>query len=115
MSEFVEHLYEVFSEFGRIDARRMFGGHGIFHEGLMFALVADDTLYLKADDESADGFESRGLARFRYNKGGRAVAMSYFEAPEEIYDDPAEAVIWAQRAYDAALRAKPRPVGIARP
>ncbi len=108
MNEFVEHLHEVFSEFGRIDARRMFGGYGIFHEGLMFALVADDTLYLKADDESADDFESRGLAQFQYNKGGRVVGVSYFEAPDEIYDDPAEAVGWAQRAYDAALRAKRR-------
>lgn len=115
MNEFVAHLHEVFSEFGRIDARRMFGGYGIFHEGLMFALVADDTLYLKADEESADCFESRGLARFQYNKAGRVVAMSYFEAPDEIYDDPAEAVVWAQRAYDAALRAKSRPAGSRRP
>ncbi|MDZ7839655.1 MAG: TfoX/Sxy family protein [Gammaproteobacteria bacterium] len=108
MNGFVEHLHEVFSEFGRIDARRMFGGHGIFHDGLMFALVADDTLYLKADDESAYSFETRGLARFQYNKGGGVLSMSYFEAPEEIYDDPAEAVIWARRAHDAALRTKRR-------
>lgn len=108
MSEFVDYLHEVFSEFGRIYARRMFGGYGIYRDGLMFALVSDDTLYLKADNETAREFDSRGLAPFRYAKGGRMVSLSYFEAPEEIYDDPGQAAVWGRLAYDAAARDRSR-------
>lgn len=108
MNEFVEYLHEVFAAFGPIDARRMFGGYGIFRDGVMFALVADDVLYLKADDSSARLFESRNLGRFQYNKGGMAVSMSYYEAPEEIFDSPEDAALWGRRALDAALRAKSR-------
>ena len=69
----------------------MFGGHGVYHEGLMFALVVDDVLYLKADAELAEQFEAKGLKRFQYVKRGKPMSMSYYQAPEGIYDDPAEA------------------------
>ena len=55
MDEFVNYLHEVFKAFGPIHTRRMFGGHGVFHEGLMFGLVADGVLYLKADTETEGG------------------------------------------------------------
>ena len=106
MSEFVAYLDEVFQFFGEIVCRRMFGGYGVYHEGLMFGLVADDVLYLKADAELAEQFEAKGLERFEYIKQGKPMSMSYYQAPEEIFDDPAEAKIWADWAYAAALRAK---------
>lgn len=108
MSEFVDYLNEVFEPFGEIRARRMFGGYGIYHDGVMFGLVADDTLYLKADEDSATHFKSRGLGRFEYDKDGKTIKMSYYLAPDEIFDEPDAAVLWARRACDAALRAKGR-------
>lgn len=108
MSEFVDYLHEVFGRFGPIHVRRMFGGYGIYHDGIMFGLVADDTLYLTADASTAKHFESRGLDQFEYDKGGKIVKMSYYLAPEEILDNPEEAAMWAQRAYEVALRAKAR-------
>jgi DNA transformation protein len=105
MSEFVAYLHEVFATFGPITAKRMFGGHGIYHNGLMIGLVADDTLYLKADTESRPLFEARGLHAFEYIKNGKAMQMSYLTAPEDIFDDPDDATLWAERAYQAALRA----------
>ena len=93
MSEFVEFLKEVFEQFGPIHARKMFGGYGIYHKGVMFGLVADDTLYLKADKESAKEFETRGLNQFEYDKGDKVVKMSYYLAPDEILDDPKEAAL----------------------
>ncbi len=106
MSEFVEFLKEVFEQFGPIQARKMFGGYGIYHKGVMFGLVADDTLYLKADKETAREFEKRGLDPFEYNKGDKVVKMSYYLAPEEIFEDPIEAALWAKRSYKAAIRSK---------
>lgn len=106
MSEFVEFLKTVFEEFGPIQARRMFGGYGIYHDGVMFGLVAEDTLYLKADESTAKEFEVRGLGQFEYEKGNKIVKMSYYLAPEEILDDPEEASLWARRAYEVAFRSK---------
>ena len=106
MSQYVAFLEEVFEQFGPIHPRRMFGGYGLFHKGLMFGLVADDVLYLKADETLAPVFEERELDQFQYEKLGKTFKMSYFMAPEEIFEDPAEAKAWALRSYEAALRAK---------
>jgi len=108
MSEFVDYLVEVFEQFGTVRARRMFGGYGVYHGDLMFGLVANDTLYLKADKQSAKLFEDKGLGQFEYLKSGQSMKMSYYLAPEEIYDDPDVAKKWAQYAYEAALRSRRR-------
>lgn len=104
MSELTRHLTEVLAPFGRILLRRMFGCHGVYHEGLMFGLVDDDVLYLKADAQSAGLFEERGLPRFEYLKQGKPLKLSYYMAPEEIYEDEEQALFWASQAYAAALR-----------
>jgi DNA transformation protein len=84
----------------------MFGGYGIFYDGLMIGLVADDTLYLKVDLETEATFREHGLAQFGYPKAGKMIGMSFYLAPEEALDDPVEMREWAQLAYAAALRAK---------
>ncbi len=104
MSEFLDHLHEVFIEFGSISSRKMFGGYGIYHDGLMFGLIADDELYLKVDPQSVTEFESHELTAFQYNKNGKLHKMSYYQAPEAIFDDPEQARYWANLAFDAALR-----------
>jgi len=106
MSEFVEYLHEVFEFFGPITARSMFGGYGIYHEGLMFGLVSNDTLYLKADAENASHFKKEGLGKFEYKKDGKVMSISYYLAPAEILEDRQQAVLWARRSYEAALRAQ---------
>jgi DNA transformation protein len=72
----------------------------------MFALVADDTLYLKADETIALHFTERDLEQFSYEKQGKAFKMSYYMAPEDIFDDPEEAKMWADRSYAAAVRSQ---------
>jgi len=102
MSEFVNYLHEVFELFGPIRSRKMFGGHGIYFDDLMFGLVADDELFLKADEQSIAEFEALDLSPYQYH--GKTFNMSYYRAPEEIYDDPDQALVWANIAYDAAVR-----------
>lgn len=105
MSEFVEYLHEVFVEFGPIRSRKMFGGHGIYHHDLMFGLVADDELFLKTDKDNVAMFEELNLEPFEFETKDKVIKMSYYRAPEEIYDDPEVARDWANSAFDAALRA----------
>lgn len=103
--EFKTFLTDQLSGFGPVSIRRMFGGAGVFHHGLMFALIADDTLYLKADDVSEAAFEAEGLGPFTYEAArGKRTIMSYWQAPERLFDDPDELSAWAARAYEAAVR-----------
>jgi DNA transformation protein len=104
-SEFVEYLLELLEPFGHVKAKAMFGGFGLYRRDLMFGLVADDTLYLKVDEQSRPEFESKGLSPFVYKMKGKEFSMSYYKAPDEVSEDPAEMAQWAHKAYDAALRA----------
>ena len=113
MSEFTDHLAELFEAFGPVAVRRMFGGHGIYRDGVMFGLVADDALYLKADDRNRAMFESYGLPRFEYAKQGRTISVSYYLAPGEALEDPRILADWARPAFEAALRGR-RTAGKAR-
>jgi len=106
MSEFVEYLPEAFSAFGPVSIRRMFGGHGVYHDGLMIGLVASEMLYLKVDAQSVQAFEALDLAQFKYPKGDKLVGMSYYQAPVDALEDPDEMREWAQLAFDAALRSR---------
>ena len=72
----------------------------------MFALIAYDQLYLKADESNRPAFEANRLAPFTYAGKGRPMQMSYYEAPSEGFDDPEILCDWARGAYAAALRAK---------
>ncbi|MGB6388500.1 MAG: TfoX/Sxy family protein [Methyloceanibacter sp.] len=105
-----EFLTDLLSAFGPVSIRNMFGGAGVYAEGVMFALVADDTLYFKADATSAPDFAAEGKTPFTYTAEGRApVAMSYWEIPERLLDDPEELAVWARRAHDIARAAKTKP------
>ena len=103
-TEFINYLMELLAPFDNTRAKRMFGGHGIFRDDLMFGLVADETLYLKADDENRVDFEARGLERFVYYKKGKPMYLSYYLAPEEALDNSADMLVWAELAYAAAIR-----------
>lgn len=105
MSEFADELHDVFERFGRISLRRMFGGHGVFHDGRMFGLVTRERLYLKADALSVPFFDARQLAPFEYLRLGKMARLSCYEAPPELFEDREEAAVWARRAWEAALRA----------
>ena len=104
-TEFVSYVVDLMQSMGPVNAKRMFGGHGIFLDGLMFALIADSTLYLKADKESEKLFKEKGLQAFTYKKRGKEYSMSYYQAPEEAMEGTDEMNIWANKAYGAALRA----------
>ncbi len=109
-NEFIEYLLELLQGTGgEVTARKMFGGYGLYYntqdfESIMFALVADDVLYLKTDAENRGDFEQRKLAAFQYERSGKTYSMSYNEAPGETLDDPDEMTFWARKAIDAARR-----------
>jgi DNA transformation protein and related proteins len=106
VSELVDSLPDLFHGLGSIRTKRMFGGYGVYADDLFFAIVDDGVLYLKADAISAPHFTERGLRRFEFVMDGKAMTMAYFQAPEEVLEDPDEALHWGRLAIDAALRAR---------
>ena len=114
-----EFINDLFAPFGPVTVRRMFGGAGIFCDGLMFALVFDGAIYLKVDDASIPDFEREGSKPFVYTRAkspGRVGrhSMSYWRLPERLYDDPDELAVWAARAFAIAERKKFPPRGRAK-
>ena len=103
--EFIRLIEEALAPLGSVKARRMFSGAGLYSGSVMFALIADDTLYLKADDATRTAFEAEGLGPFVYQGKGKPVRMSYWQAPQRLLDDPDELLAWAERALEAAHRA----------
>ena len=84
----IDHLRELLAPLGRIDARRMFGGWGLYADGVIVAIVADGELMLKTDAQTRPVFERAGCSPFVHRAKGRAdVAMSYWSVPGEALDD----------------------------
>ena len=104
-NQFITFLLEQLEPMGSVEAKGMFGGFGIYRHGLMFGLVSQDTFYLKADEMNRAQFEDKGLPCFTYERRGKELSMSYYQAPPEAMDHSEELCKWAKKAYDAALRA----------
>lgn len=107
---FSELAEELFGPLGSISVRKMFGGGGVYCDGLMFALIADGVIYLKADGRSRLRFEAEGLGPFVYQGKAKPVAMSYWRMPDWLLDEPDEALEWGREAVRAARAAQKGPV-----
>ena len=94
---------------GEVRIRKMFGGRGVYCGELMFALIADGSLYLKVDDESRPRFESEGLTPFVYDSERGRVTMSYYLAPDAIFDNQRVLEDWAGEAQSASVRSASAP------
>ncbi|HEX2146175.1 MAG TPA: TfoX/Sxy family protein [Pseudorhizobium sp.] len=98
-------IAELFEPLGVVSIRRMFGGKGIYYNGLIIAIEIYDEILLKADSVTAPRFEAAGARQWVYeNKKRKAVAMPYWSIPDEAVDDPEEMGKWLQLAYEAAVR-----------
>jgi len=104
--EFVSHVLDLLCDFGSVTARPMFGGHGLYREGIIFAIVVKGALYLKADDATRFRFTEKGLSCFTYLRKGKECAMSYYLVPEEALEDRDEFCDWSWDAFEAALRSR---------
>ncbi|MDP1913825.1 TfoX/Sxy family protein [Brevundimonas sp.] len=103
--DFGEWVREHFSALGPLEIRRMFGGAAVYANGLIFALLDDGVIWLKADEGNAPLLADAGARQFTYpTKGGAVMAMAYWSLPESALDDPDEAADWARKSVEAALR-----------
>lgn len=105
-ASFIEYVSDLFSPFGEITIRKMFGGAGVYCNGAIFAILDDDSIWFKVDDVTRETFEAEGLAPFEIEMNGKAGTMSYYNAPDEIFDDADALRHWTELALGAAARNK---------
>jgi DNA transformation protein len=100
-------LRDLFAGLGPVSIRRLFGGKGIYHQGVIIAVEIRGELRLKADTETAPAFEAAGCSQWTYtgSRHGKEVAMPYWSVPDAAVDDPDEMAKWAKLAFEAGLRA----------
>ena len=100
-NDYANYIVDKLSGLGDVTGRAMFGGYGIFHEGLMFALISEGVLFFKVDDSNRKVYEDAGSQKFTHG-------ISYWEVPTEVFEDNARLYEWANISIDLA-KAKARP------
>jgi DNA transformation protein len=102
---FAEFLCEQLSPLGAVTMRRMFGKTGVFCDGVMLAMVRDNTLYFRVDDDNRAAFkEAESFPPLNYAKKSGSIDLAFWRAPERLFDEPDELVAWARAALAAARR-----------
>ena len=102
--EYLKYIQDQLTEFGEIDIKRMFGGIGIFKDGLMFGKIGGGTFRLKVDESNRKQFEDRGMNPFHSDK--KKKGMPYWEVPHDILEDRKELAKWADQSFKIAKAAK---------
>ncbi|MEM9667397.1 MAG: TfoX/Sxy family protein [Pseudomonadota bacterium] len=102
--DFVEELFEPFAP---LKIKRMFGGAGVWSGQQIFAILADDVIYLKCDPALREALEAEDGEVFIWTnpKTGAVNEMQYVSLPSAALDDPEDAADWARRALDVGLKA----------
>ena len=108
--EHVAHVLERLAPLGIVEARRLFSALGLYCDGVIFAIVSKEQIYLKVDDVSRPAFEAKGMEPFR-PRAGKSTAMPYFTLPDSSLDDDDALRSWARLAIDAGLRDQARKIG----
>lgn len=103
--EYCDHILDQLSIMRGVSAKRMFGGFGLFRNGLMFAIIIDDVLYFKTGDSNRADYEAAGMEPFRYAAKGKTVTLSYWQVPADALDDDTILQEWAEKACRAAREA----------
>ncbi len=104
-TEFASFLRDQLAPLGDVSTRRMFGKTGVFCDGFMLGMVRDNTLYFRVDDDNRAAFkEAESFPPLNYEKKGGTIDLSFWRAPERLFDEPDELVTWARAALAAARR-----------
>lgn len=103
--DYLDFLLDQFSHFGEINHKKMFGGVGFYKNGIMFGGIMGGNLHLKVDDLTRPEFTAHGMQAFHHGKKGKGMP-TYYQVPAEIVEDRDALSVWAEKAYQAAVRSK---------
>ena len=101
---FKEFVLEQLAGLGQLRCRAMFGGHGIYHRDVFFAILYDGRLYFKTTAATRPSYEKEDMTAFRPNS--KQTLKNYFEVPPHLLEDADELIQWARQAAVVSSRAK---------
>ena len=99
-----DSIKELFAPFGAVEVKRMFGGAGVYADGLCFAIESGGEVFLKVDSETEAAFSGARSSPFVYNARGKPMTTSFWRLPSEAYDEPEALRHWAALGLEAARR-----------
>src|SRR4028118_1301594 len=99
-NEFCDYVADLLAPLGTVTYRFMFGGYAIYLDGLLIAIVADDALLLRADEENRGDFEARGIGAFRPSADNPGT-MPFYQVPDDVFEDQDELLRWTEKARAA--------------
>lgn len=102
-NDFLEYVQDQLREWGEVSVRKMFGGAGLYREGKMFGLVADDVVYLKVDDTNREKYEAAGSGPLKPFEDEKTV-LSFYELPADVFEDPEALMEWAAESLAIQLK-----------
>lgn len=103
-AEFRDYVLELLEPLGRVQAKRMFGGVGLYLDGTIFAILTDETVFLKVDDQNRSAFEAEGMPPFNPFKDDKRLIKSYSECPPRLLEDSDALCDWARTSWQAGRR-----------
>lgn len=100
-------LEEALVDVPGLSARPMFGAYGMYKDGIFFAIIEDDELFFKVNDETVQAYIERNSRQFSYPmKNGEISKMNYWKVPDEILEDREEVVTWIETSVQVARQNK---------
>lgn len=106
-NSFVQYVTgDLLREMGGVTARAMFGGYGVYKDGIFFAIIDNDQLYFKVDATNVKEYQEHGSQQFEYQSPKGPMPMAYWLVPDDVMENPRLAVEWADKSYQISLRAK---------
>jgi DNA transformation protein and related proteins len=104
-TEFASFLCDQLAPIGHVTMRRMFGKTGVFCERVMLGMVTENILYFRVDSQNQATFkEAESFPSLNYVKNGCTIDLSFWRAPDRLFDEPEELIVWARAALAAAHR-----------
>jgi len=107
-AQYLAYILEQFEGLGKVSARRMFGGIGLYSSGLFFGLIDDDTLFFKTDASNHAEYAARNMPRFMPPANRPLGPMGYHQVPADVIEDGETLVTWARKSVAVALASQSR-------
>ncbi len=101
-NEYLKYVMDQLDSMGPITSKNMFGGAGIYHDNIFFALIANDTLYFKVDDSNRPDYEAAAMVPFK-PRVNKPYTMQYYQVPIDVLEDEERLKEWANKALEVAI------------
>jgi DNA transformation protein len=104
---YLDFVLEQLAGVRRVTHRRMFGGVGLYSDDIFFAVLDNETIFFKVNDDTRPRYEKRKMPAFAPIPG-KPPMRGYYQVPSGVLEDADELTIWATEAVAVGAAAPPK-------